>query len=79
MSAVRTLSDLEADTLVCQAIGKRPGQSINARALELKERPDNLWSFRVASILLSGKGTPWERVHRAAAVIQAAQRGRGES
>ena len=61
---------LEIDTIVCRAVGKRPGESIVAACRRIMAAPKGNPAWRVAREILSGRGEPWSRMRRAAKIAR---------
>lgn len=75
MTSTVTFDDLAADLLVCQVLGKRPGESIRDRAEYLLEHPHEIEHghairiLRACRVLVTDDVGGWPALHRAARIL----------
>lgn len=64
-------SEMQAiDDIVCAAVGKLPGESIESACKRIMRTPKGNRAWRVAREILVGRGDPWTKMRRAAKVAR---------
>lgn len=73
-----TMEHLAMDLRVCQALGKRPGESMLDAAERIMAAPHGNRAWRVAVVLLGKRKTPsgWDLIEKADKVARRLLRGR---